>query len=35
MNDTAPGSITFEERLRAGRFAMTAEIAPPASCDAR
>jgi methylenetetrahydrofolate reductase (NADPH) len=24
---------TFQERLRAGRFVMTAEIAPPVSCD--
>ena len=34
MNDSTPGPTTFEERLRAGRFAITAEIAPPASCDA-
>jgi methylenetetrahydrofolate reductase (NADPH) len=34
MNDSTPGPSTFEERLRAGRFAITAEIAPPASCDA-
>jgi methylenetetrahydrofolate reductase (NADPH) len=33
MNDSTPGPSTFEERLRAGRFAITAEIAPPASCD--
>ena len=33
MNDQAsPGPSTFEERLRAGRFVMTAEIAPPVSC---
>jgi methylenetetrahydrofolate reductase (NADPH) len=25
----------FEERLRAGRFVMTAEVVPPASCDAQ
>ena len=34
MNDSTPGPRTFEERLRAGHFAITAEIAPPASCDA-
>jgi methylenetetrahydrofolate reductase (NADPH) len=35
MNDRdRPAPNAFEERLRAGRFAMTAEIAPPASCDA-
>src|SRR4029077_15762961 len=35
MNDqTTPGPTTFEQRLRAGRFAITAEKAPPASCDA-
>jgi methylenetetrahydrofolate reductase (NADH) len=34
MNDSTPASRTFEERLRTGRFAITAEIAPPASCDA-
>ena len=33
MNDSTPGPSTFEERLRAGLFAITAEIAPPASCD--
>ena len=26
---------TLEERLRAGRFVMTAEVAPPVSCDAQ
>ncbi len=26
---------TFQERLRAGRFVMTAELAPPVSCDAQ
>jgi methylenetetrahydrofolate reductase (NADPH) len=36
MNDTsAPLPRTFAERLRAGRFVMTAEIAPPVSCDAQ
>ena len=36
MNDQAsPGLSTFEERLRAGRFVMTAEIAPPVSADAQ
>jgi methylenetetrahydrofolate reductase (NADPH) len=34
MNDSSRSPSTFEERLRAGRFAITAEIAPPASCDA-
>jgi methylenetetrahydrofolate reductase (NADPH) len=35
MNDQGgPGPRTFEERLRAGRFVMTAEVAPPVSCDA-
>jgi methylenetetrahydrofolate reductase (NADPH) len=29
-----PGPNTFAERLQAGRFAITAEIAPPVSCDA-
>jgi len=34
MNDQAsPGLSTFEERVRAGRFVMTAEIAPPVSAD--
>ena len=36
MNDQ--GSLdprTFEERLRAGRFVMTAEVVPPLSCDAQ
>jgi len=32
MNDQNPRS--FEDRLRAGQFAITAEIAPPVSCDA-
>jgi methylenetetrahydrofolate reductase (NADPH) len=35
MNDhSSPGPSTFEQRVRAGRFAMTAELAPPVSCDA-
>jgi methylenetetrahydrofolate reductase (NADPH) len=35
MNDhSSPRPATFEERLRAGRFVLTAEIAPPVSCDA-
>ncbi len=35
MNDrSAPLSDTLEQRLRAGRFLMTAELAPPVSCDA-
>jgi methylenetetrahydrofolate reductase (NADPH) len=35
MNDqNVPGPTTFAERLRAGRFAITAEIAPPVSCGA-
>jgi methylenetetrahydrofolate reductase (NADPH) len=35
MNDhTKPGLPTLEERLRQGRFVITAEIAPPVSCDA-
>ena len=34
MNDSTPCPSTFEDRLRAGRFVMTAEIAPPVSCDA-
>jgi len=34
MNDASvPLSSTFAERLRAGRFVMTAEVAPPVSCD--
>ncbi len=36
MNDqTVPALSTFAERLRAGRFVLTAEIAPPVSCDAQ
>ncbi|HTV37812.1 MAG TPA: methylenetetrahydrofolate reductase [Xanthobacteraceae bacterium] len=35
MNDhNSPRPAMFEERLRAGRFVLTAEIAPPVSCDA-
>ena len=35
MNDpSTPGLRTFAERLRQGRFAITAEITPPVSCDA-
>jgi len=36
MNDgSAHLPRTFAERLRAGRFVMTAEVAPPVSCDAQ
>ena len=36
MNDqTAPLVRTLEEKLRAGRFVMTAEVTPPVSCDAQ
>jgi methylenetetrahydrofolate reductase (NADPH) len=36
MNDQAsPGLATFAERLKAGRFVMTAEIAPPVATDAQ
>jgi methylenetetrahydrofolate reductase (NADPH) len=36
MNDHTTASLrTFEERLRDGRFVITAEIAPPVSCDAQ
>jgi methylenetetrahydrofolate reductase (NADPH) len=31
----APLPRTFAERLRAGRFVMTAEVTPPVSCDAQ
>jgi methylenetetrahydrofolate reductase (NADPH) len=35
MNDQAtPLPVTLETRLRAGRFVITAELAPPVSCDA-
>ena len=36
MNDSGPPSITatgLEHRLRSGQFVMTAEVAPPVSCD--
>ncbi|HZR61490.1 MAG TPA: methylenetetrahydrofolate reductase [Xanthobacteraceae bacterium] len=34
MNDqSTPGPTTFAERLRDGHFVMTAEVAPPVSCD--
>src|SRR5262245_59013239 len=36
MNDSAPPSITatgLEHRLHSGQFVMTAEVAPPVSCD--
>ena len=36
MNDQRiPDPGTLEEKLRAGRFVMTAEVAPPVSCDAQ
>jgi methylenetetrahydrofolate reductase (NADPH) len=36
MNDhSTPGLRTFEERLRGGHFVITAEVAPPVSCDAQ
>jgi methylenetetrahydrofolate reductase (NADPH) len=36
MNDQkSPAPHTLEERLRAGRFVITAELAPPVSCDAQ
>jgi len=36
MSDgSGPLPRTFAERLRAGRFVMTAEVAPPVSCDAQ
>jgi methylenetetrahydrofolate reductase (NADPH) len=35
MNDASPPlSRSFAEKLKAGRFVMTAEVAPPVSCDA-
>jgi methylenetetrahydrofolate reductase (NADPH) len=34
-NVSAPLPRTFAERLRAGRFVMTAEVAPPVSCSAQ
>jgi len=36
MNDQSlPHPSTLQDRLRAGRFVMTAEVAPPVSCDAQ
>ncbi|MDE1971559.1 MAG: methylenetetrahydrofolate reductase [Hyphomicrobiales bacterium] len=35
LDATTPLPRTFAERLRAGRFVMTAEVAPPVSCDAQ
>src|SRR5580704_2961917 len=36
MNDQSnPSPRTLEERLRAGHFVITAELAPPVSCDAQ
>jgi methylenetetrahydrofolate reductase (NADPH) len=36
MNDQgSPSPRTFEERLQAGGFIMTAEVVPPLSCDAQ
>jgi methylenetetrahydrofolate reductase (NADPH) len=36
MNDQSPPAArTFEQRLRQGDFVMTAEIAPPVSCEAQ
>jgi methylenetetrahydrofolate reductase (NADPH) len=34
MNESST-AMHFAERLRAGRFVMTAEVVPPVSCDAR
>ncbi len=35
MNEqNSPGPTTFAERLRDGHFVITAEVAPPVSCDA-
>ena len=34
-NVTGPLPRTFADRLRAGRFVMTAEVSPPVSCDAQ
>jgi methylenetetrahydrofolate reductase (NADPH) len=34
MNQSTPVPHTLEERLRADRFVLTAELAPPVSCDA-
>jgi len=36
MNEQSPARLgTFQERLRAGRFVITAEVTPPVSCDAQ
>src|SRR5579863_5449494 len=36
MNEhSTPLPCTLQERLRQGRFVMTAELAPPVSCDAQ
>ena len=36
MNDASPPlSKSFAEKLKAGRFVMTAEVAPPVSADAQ
>jgi len=36
MNEQpTPLPVTFKDKLKAGRFVMTAELAPPASCDAQ
>ena len=34
MNQSTPVPHTLEERLQAGQFVLTAELAPPVSCDA-
>jgi methylenetetrahydrofolate reductase (NADPH) len=34
MNDARSPSSALEQRLRAGAFVLTAEVVPPASCDA-
>jgi methylenetetrahydrofolate reductase (NADPH) len=35
MNQQSPLPHTFQDRLRQGRFVITAELAPPVSCDAQ
>jgi methylenetetrahydrofolate reductase (NADPH) len=36
MNEqSSPLPVTFKDKLKAGRFVMTAELVPPASCDAQ
>jgi methylenetetrahydrofolate reductase (NADPH) len=36
MNEQpTPLPVTFKDKLKAGRFVMTAELVPPASCDAQ